>query len=74
MIKGKQTGAGTEHNEIIRDVVVAVVVVFSAFFPLSFSSRLALAMRVYFPNRDAERVNGTRGDSDAADKQNARLA
>lgn len=38
MIKGKQTGAGTEHNEIIRDVVVAVAVVvviflFSLFFP-----------------------------------------
>lgn len=37
MIKGKQTGAGTEHNEIIRDVVVVAVVVvvfvFSLLFP-----------------------------------------
>lgn len=30
MIKGKQTGAGTKHNEIIRDAVAVVVWLFSA--------------------------------------------
>lgn len=54
MIKGKQTGAGTKHNEIIRDVVAVVVCLFfPALFPLP-SRRLALAVHIYFQNEDAE--------------------
>lgn len=74
MIKGKQTGAGTKHNEIIRDVVAVVVCLFFPCLSPLFSCRLVPAVRVYFQNEDAEpsakACRRSFGDSDGGGETN----
>lgn len=65
-------------RSFVSSLLLLLLLLFFLFrflFP-PFSSRLALAMRVYFPNRDAEPSANARqgrfGDSDEADKPIAR--